>query len=212
MKETFIVYAPFLYADLYSILLSSPLADMARVTLAKQYVEDLAWIHQKGVMHRDLKPQNLGLKSMKPPVAVVFDFGHATFKKSSTDHMKGTIWYLAPEVLALKCRTSQKPYNNAVDVWAMGLSLSQLLRWRLNWYGQKEVVEKGRVRAYSLTPMDEVIETLQQSNLIRSAGAVEEMLQTDPQKRIKAKDALISIAGEEEEMAAFEALKRPLQS
>ena len=191
------------------MLLASPLADKARVTLAKQYIEGLVWIHQNGIMHRDLKPQNLGLKSVNPPGALIFDFGHATFEKSSTDHTKGTIWYLAPEVLALKCGTSHVAYDSAVDVWAMGLSLYQLICWGADWYGQQEVIVKRRVQSYCLSPMDGVIQQLQQSNLTKSAEAVQAMLQKDPGKRIKAKDALVSFSLEEGEVAAFEASRRP---
>jgi serine/threonine protein kinase len=56
-------------------------------------------------MHRDIKPENI-LASAAPIRGVIIDFGCATWEKTSKDHMKGTIRYLAPEIIALKEKTA----------------------------------------------------------------------------------------------------------
>lgn len=78
-------------------------------------------------MHRDYKLDNIGVVRKSPEVEVVLlDFGHAIRAKTIDDHMKGTVRYLAPEVLALKNGRSRQPYTCAVDVWALGLVMMEL--------------------------------------------------------------------------------------
>jgi serine/threonine protein kinase len=99
-----------------------------RLTLIEQMLEGLAFIHSEGCMHRDIRPENV-LVSSSPLQAVIIDFGCATFDKTSKDHMKGTIRYLAPEVIALKhgAASNDSKYNMSVDVWSLGLTAHELL-------------------------------------------------------------------------------------
>jgi serine/threonine protein kinase len=101
----------------------------SRLTLFEQMLEGLAFLHSEGCMHRDIKPDNV-LASSAPVRAVIIDFGCVTWEKISSDHMKGTIRYLAPEVIALKENTAPRnsTYNMSADVWSMGLTAYELLR------------------------------------------------------------------------------------
>ncbi|KAK5201811.1 hypothetical protein LTR16_001375 [Cryomyces antarcticus] len=101
----------------------------------------LAYVHQQGLMHRDIKLDNIGLvnnnNSGQPLRVVLLDFGHATRNPTSTNHMKGTIRYLAPEVIALKRTVAShtNPYTNKVDTWALGICIYELfhesfIRWK----------------------------------------------------------------------------------
>lgn len=84
-------------------------------------------------MHRDIKPSNLGVVGITPPKGVIFDLDSATRDETSTDHLQGTLGYLAPEIVELKkwdrdrraggTRTlPPPPYGRKVDIWALGLS------------------------------------------------------------------------------------------
>lgn len=78
-------------------------------------------MHEHKIIHRDLKPENL-LVSDKGNIKIS-DFGWAAIKEG-VDSMKntfcGTFDYMAPEIL------ENKPYNEKVDVWALGVLLFEL--------------------------------------------------------------------------------------
>jgi serine/threonine protein kinase len=70
----------------------------------------------------------------QPLRVVIIDYGHATSEARSTDHYKGSIPYLAPEVLALKHQKTSAPYERSCDIWSLGLSAYQLfLGKRCDW-------------------------------------------------------------------------------
>jgi eukaryotic-like serine/threonine-protein kinase len=79
----------------------------------------LAGIHGAGVIHRDLKPQNVLLAPGSPKV---IDFGiarafEATSQYTRTGHMVGTVAYMAPERFSEEPGT---PLTPATDIFAWG--------------------------------------------------------------------------------------------
>lgn len=126
IDEVYLIYSP-LAEQRFTDLILSDMSDQDRIIIIKHCIEGIGYIHGKGLMHRDIKPGNIAIVSCAPPSASLIDFGHATWEKTSMDHSVGTISYLAPEVMALKHKTSQQPYNESVDIWAIGISGYQLL-------------------------------------------------------------------------------------
>lgn len=83
----------------------------------------LSFCEERHIIHRDIKPANLFIDEYG--TCKVGDFGAS--KRSETVHAAqmmtgiGTISYMAPEIYY------GKPYNNTVDLYALGLVLYQLL-------------------------------------------------------------------------------------
>lgn len=93
---------------------------------SRQLFSGLAFMHQNGVMHRDLKPQNLlisGIGSNAPKLKIA-DFGLSRFVTEPISLYSSemvTLWYRAPEVL-LQART----YGSEIDVWSTGCIICEM--------------------------------------------------------------------------------------
>uniref|UniRef100_A0A0N4ZTF7 Serine/threonine-protein kinase PLK n=1 Tax=Parastrongyloides trichosuri TaxID=131310 RepID=A0A0N4ZTF7_PARTI len=88
----------------------------------KQVVDGVAYLHERGIIHRDLKLGNLFLSDMMD--VKIGDFGLATIIQSSDERRKtfcGTPNYIAPEVL------TKTGHSLEVDIWAIGCVLYTLL-------------------------------------------------------------------------------------
>jgi Nif-specific regulatory protein len=90
---------------------------------ALQAAAGLAHIHRQGVIHMDLKPDNLGLAGDQEnrPVLKILDFGLAQERRGTLDHrIRGTLAYTAPEVLL------QDDYDHRADLYSLGMTLYEL--------------------------------------------------------------------------------------
>ena len=106
-------------------LKARPLAE--RIADARAVASALAAIHQAGIVHRDLTPQNL--LRMSDGRVVLTDFGLATDARDGSSVAGGTISYMAPELL----RGGRSSFGS--DVWALGVVMHEIVfgdkpRWR----------------------------------------------------------------------------------
>jgi predicted ATPase/predicted Ser/Thr protein kinase len=81
--------------------------------------EAIAEAHRRGVVHADLKPENIVIPN-DGRVRVV-DFGLAKLARGAANATSGTPAYMAPE------RWRGAPPTGAIDIWALGVMLHELL-------------------------------------------------------------------------------------
>jgi serine/threonine protein kinase len=112
--DKYILFSP-LSTSTFSALITSKASQLARTQLFTQVIEGIAHLHENGIAHRDIKPQNLTVISYDPPLARIVDFGCATFEELIFYDKPGTIPYLAPE------QKDGRYHGRSVDYWSCGL-------------------------------------------------------------------------------------------
>ena len=111
---------------------SLPIEDV--INIAGQISEGLSKAHQAGIVHRDMKPENI-LVNKDGRVKIV-DFGLAKLKgagKLTKDKSTlGTIHYMSPE------QTRGKEVDNRTDIWSVGVVLHEMITGQCPFKGEYE--------------------------------------------------------------------------
>ncbi|MEC1179400.1 Stk1 family PASTA domain-containing Ser/Thr kinase [Metasolibacillus meyeri] len=113
----------------------SPLSPARSVHIMKQLTSAIAHAHENGIIHRDIKPQNI-LMDLDGNVKVT-DFGIATTLSATsytqTNSVIGTVHYLSPEQARGGIATGKS------DIYALGIVFYELLTGELPFSGESAV-------------------------------------------------------------------------
>ncbi|CAM6037021.1 unnamed protein product [Sphagnum compactum] len=124
----------------------------------------LAWLHSKGILHRDVKSSNVLIDidaKQSPdggPIVKLCDFDRAVPLSSSAVHTcylahrgvpaadvcVGTPRWIAPEVL--RAMYGRHPYGFEADMWSFGCLLSELLTLHVPYAGLSESEVHSRIQ------------------------------------------------------------------
>jgi eukaryotic-like serine/threonine-protein kinase len=100
------------------------LEHLQRITEAKydpalligQTLQALAYLHRRGIVHHDLKPDNIVVVEQDgKPYVKLLDFGLAHDQSDNSSPLTGTLAYMSPELLR------GDPYSTASDIFAVGV-------------------------------------------------------------------------------------------
>ncbi|XP_027344703.1 cyclin-dependent kinase B1-2 isoform X2 [Abrus precatorius] len=172
-----------------------------------QLCKGVAHCHSHGVLHRDLKPQNLLLDQQKGILKIAdLGLGRAfTVPLKSYTHEIVTLWYRAPEVLL-----GSTHYSTSVDMWSVGCIFAEMVRRQALFAGDSEFQQLINIFKIMGTPTEEqwpgvtslrdwhVYPHWEPQNLARSVpllgpegvDLLSKMLKYNPSERISAKAAL----------------------
>lgn len=97
------------------------------ISITEQILLALEHAHQKGIVHRDIKPQNIML--LKNGSIKVADFGIAKLPNAETvtmtDKAIGTVFYISPE------QASGKPIDRRSDIYSLGVTMYEMATGKL---------------------------------------------------------------------------------
>ena len=102
-------------------LREGPLAPSQAVSVVARLADALVALHEKGFLHGDVKPSNIGFTSEGSPKLLDFGLAHAV---DDATIVGGTLPYLSPEVLA------GRPAEEADDVWSLCVVLYEMVSGR----------------------------------------------------------------------------------
>lgn len=94
-------------------------------------LQGLSFLHKRGIIHRDLKAQNILIKNtLEGPVAKITDFGLSKVldeQTNSSSVLMGTIEYMAPEQFNPNLYGINGKISTNVDLWSLGVMLYELI-------------------------------------------------------------------------------------
>ncbi|KAL9374586.1 hypothetical protein Peur_034206 [Populus x canadensis] len=172
-----------------------------------QLCKGVAHCHSHGVLHRDLKPQNL-LLDQERGILKIADLGLGrafTVPLKSYTHEIVTLWYRAPEVLL-----GSTHYSIAIDMWSVGCIFAEMSRRQALFPGDSELQQLLHIFRLLGTPTEEqwpgvtslrdwhVYPKWEPQNLAQAVPSLgpqgvdllSKMLKYDPAERISAKAAM----------------------
>ena len=239
-------------------------SEQTAILLARQVTEALAYLHEQGVAHCDLKPPNILVRDALKPgaqgkmVVKLCDFGlahlttmrrkarrhssmvvmgmqpqapisastpgstNASFSSTNGSFVKnsfklgsfgaapkkasvqssfvrvkvsaamGTPDYFAPEVVALyhaiKIGYAEEGFDAAVDIWALGCILFELLVGEPPWKSEDEGVLFYKISQNQLEFPEQIFGGLRNGGA-EAKALIRQLMQTDPKERISCADA-----------------------
>ncbi|XP_043216034.1 phosphorylase b kinase gamma catalytic chain, skeletal muscle/heart isoform-like isoform X6 [Amphibalanus amphitrite] len=154
--------------------------------IMKQLFEALLHVHDKSVVHRDVKPENILLDDNLD--IKLTDFGFARILRPGEElyDLVGTPGYLAPELLRANMIETAPGYRFEVDTWACGVVMYTLLVGCPPFWHRKQMVMLRNIMEGKFTfgspEWDDVTDA--------PKDLISRLLTVDPARRITVREAL----------------------
>jgi serine/threonine-protein kinase len=136
--------------DLEALLRKGPpLATAEKLDVLVQVCRGLAFAHERGIVHRDVKPSNVRL--LEDGTAKIMDFGIAKLggtHLTKTGMMVGTVNYMSPE------QVRGRPLDGRSDVFSAGVILYEMLAGERPFRGEGPTQTLYRIVNEEPAPLD----------------------------------------------------------
>lgn len=123
--------------------------------ITRQILLGLEYLHSNGILHRDLKADNLLLEM--DGTCKILDFG---ISKKSQDiyannaemSMQGTVFWMAPEVIDSIVEDKKQGYSAKIDIWSLGCVVLEMFAGRRPWSNEAVVSAIYKIGKTKLAP------------------------------------------------------------
>ncbi|KAK4556520.1 mitogen-activated protein kinase kinase kinase [Recurvomyces mirabilis] len=122
-------------------------------SLTRQTLNGLAYLHSEGILHRDLKSDNLLLDL--DGTCKISDFGISKrsadpYNNDITNSMQGSVFWMAPEVIRAQSQpmnqntgdgltAMNQGYSAKVDIWSLGCVVLEMFAGRRPWSKEEAI-------------------------------------------------------------------------
>lgn len=113
---------------------------------AAEIISALDYLHKRGIVYRDLKPENLILDAKGHIRITDFGLSKEGVEGDTITSICGTPEYLAPEILR------KRPYGVAVDWWSMGTLLYEMIAGLPPFYDKNRQVMYRKILEAPMEP------------------------------------------------------------
>ncbi|KAK1251694.1 hypothetical protein MKX07_007173 [Trichoderma sp. CBMAI-0711] len=126
-------------------------------SLTRQTLSGLAYLHREGILHRDLKADNILLDL--DGTCKISDFGISKktdniYGNDKSNNMQGSVFWMAPEVI----RSQNEGYSAKVDIWSLGCVVLEMFAGRRPWSKEEAVGAIYKIANGETPPIPEDIQ------------------------------------------------------
>ncbi|EHY55331.1 mitogen-activated protein kinase kinase kinase [Exophiala dermatitidis] len=149
-------------------------------SLTRQTLEGLAYLHHEGILHRDLKADNILLDL--DGTCKISDFGISKksdniYGNDATNSMQGSVFWMAPEVV----RSQGQGYSAKVDIWSLGCVVLEMFAGKRPWSREEAIGAIFKLGSLSQAPP--IPEDVQSTATVDGLNFMYDCFQVNPTDR-----------------------------
>ncbi|KAA3679165.1 p21-activated kinase 5 [Paragonimus westermani] len=145
MNELWVVMEYLEGGALTSIVSRTLMSEQQIATVCRYVLKALAFLHDHGIIHRDVKSDSILLSSTGQVKLSDFGFcAQLTEQILRRRSLVGTPYWMSPEVI------SRKPYGTSVDVWSMGVLLIEMVDGEPTYFNEPPIRVMRRIQTEAI--------------------------------------------------------------
>lgn len=123
--------------------------------ITKQVLLGLEYLHRNGILHRDLKADNLLLEI--DGTCKISDFGISKrsqdiYANNAEMSMQGTVFWMAPEVIDSIVEDKKQGYSAKIDIWSLGCVVLEMFAGKRPWSNEAVISAIYKIGKTKLAP------------------------------------------------------------
>ena len=142
--------------------------------MTRQCLLALEFVHGLGLVHSDIKPENILLSSYSRAMIKVIDFGSSCYLTDRQSSYIQSRSYRAPEVVL------GLPYNGKIDMWSLGCVVCEMFTGEVTFQNDSVVSMLSRIEAIcGAFPRRMIAQGRQSGRFFTKSGLLYELVESD---------------------------------